>query len=188
VKGVEETWGEAADGTAFSRESLLVRGARLPEDEEAALRLMDRLYYAWIPRLTGGTVEMVEGKDGGLRARVVPIGPVGLALGPPRLSKGRIERPVLSGWLVAAGSGSLGQELVGREDGVEIAVSLQGFKPRLFLLPHELHDMTQARMHRRLSRAYLRHDVAPRLRSLACSSSTRTRTSPRGSSITTVPT
>lgn len=188
MKGVEETWGEAADGTAFSREALVVRGARLPEDEEAALRLMDRLYYGWIPRLTGGAVEMIEGEDGGLRARIVPIGPVGLALGPPRLSKGLIERPVLSGWLVRATSGTLGQELRAHEDGVEIAVRLQGFAPRLFLLPHELYDMTQARVHRRLSRAYLRHDVAPRLRSLSCSSSTPTLTSPRGSSTTTVPT
>lgn len=179
MKGtVRESWGHAPDGSTFSRETLLVAGARLPDELERFLTSMDRLYYAWIPRLTGGAVEIVRDASGGAAAKVVPIGPVGLALGAARIEGTRIERPILSGWLVAEASGTLAQELVPREGGVEVAVDLRGFRPRLLRLPggRALYDNAQESIHRRLSRGYLRHDVAPRLRSVSCSSSTPTRT------------
>ncbi len=180
MRGVEETWGVAEDGRAFSREAFFVRGARLPEDPEPLLRELDRRYYRWIPRLTGELVAIVKREGGGQAARVIEIGPTGLVLGPARIERSplRVERSILGGWLVAEPSGTLAQELVPREGGVEVAVHLRGFVPRLFSLPLGalLYDVTQEAIHRRLSRAYLRHDVAPLLRSLACSSSTPTRT------------
>ncbi len=165
---VHERWGFAPDGSSHSRESLLVAGAALPRDVPAFLRELDRLYYRWIPRLTGGTVEVVPLRGGGAMARVVPIGPVGLVLGPARIEGTRIERPILSGWLVGASSGTLAVELVPREGGIETAVVLRGFRPRLLSLPfgRVVYDRTQEWVHRRLSRGYLRRDVAPRLRAV----------------------
>ena len=180
MRGVEETWGIGADGRAFSREAFFVRGARLPDDPEPLLRELDRRYYRWIPRLTGELVAIMKREGGGQAAQVVELGPTGLLLGPVRIERSplRVERSIKGGWLVAEESGSLGQELVPREGGVEAAVHLRAFAPRLFSLPLGalLYDLTQEAIHRRLSRAYLRHDVAPLLRSLACSSSTRTPT------------
>ena len=163
MKGVREEWGFREDG-AFSRESLLVRGAPMPRDLERVLVEMDRLYYRWIPRLTADWVEIVPEEGGGQAARVVPIGPTGLRLGPPRIEGSRIERPILEGWLVSEPSGTLAQELVPREEGVEAAVHLRAFKPRV---PTLLYERTQEVIHRRLSRGYLRHVVAPLLRSLS---------------------
>lgn len=176
--GVTQRWGVGPDGRAFSRESIFVPGVSVPGDAAALLRELDRRYFRWIPKLTGDMVAVLPRGDGGAAARVIQVGPTGLVLGPPRIEGLRIARPILGGWLVSAESGSLGQELVPREGGIEAAVHLEGFAPRLFSVPLGalLYDLTQEAIHRRLSRGYLRHDVAPLLRSLPCSSSTPTRT------------
>ncbi len=176
---VLQRWGVDPSGLAFSRESFFVAGVTLPADPEPLLRELDRRYYRWIPKLTGDMVAVLPRDGGGRAARVVEIGPTGLVLGAPRIvrsmiggsrSEGsRIERPVLSGWLVARESGALGQELLPREGGVEVAVVLRDFAPRILAVPGGafLYDFTQEAIHRRLSRGYLRHDVAPLLRSLS---------------------
>lgn len=174
---VSEEWGRDERGRAFSHESLFVPGVALPRDTEGLLRALDRLYYRWIPRLTADLVSIVKREGGGQAARVLEVGPTGLVLGPARIEGLRIERKILSGWLVAAESGALGQVLTPREGGVEAACDLRDFAPRFFEYPGGAwaYFLTQESIHRRLSRAYLRHDVAPLLRSLSCSS-TPTRT------------
>jgi hypothetical protein len=170
---VTERFGYAPDGSAFSRESIFLPGARLPADLDRFVLSLDTLYYRWIPRFTAGLVEIVTpspreargGSGWGAAARVIPFGPIGLRLGPATLRGTRVERRILGGWLVGEESGVLAQELVPRDGGLEAAVSLEGFRPRFFAIPfgREIYDRTQEVIHRRLSRAYLRHDVAPRL-------------------------
>src|SRR5581483_12217881 len=103
---VIEKWGRDERGRAFSREALFVPGVALPADSERVLRELDRLYYRWIPRLTADLVSIVKREGGGQSAIVLEKGPVGLVLGPPRIEGLRIERKILSGWLVAKESGA----------------------------------------------------------------------------------
>lgn len=157
------TW-RHRDGTASSREWLVVPGAKLPPDRPRFLEELDRAYYSWIERVTAGLVRIERGE--GIRARVEPFGwPVGLELGPARIEGGRIARPILSGWLVAAGSGTLGLALAEVPGGVEAAVEVEGFRPRLLALPFGdvFYPRAQVVIHRRLSVSFLRQEVVPRL-------------------------
>jgi hypothetical protein len=161
-------------GQVFSQQWLFVPGGVVPVDLPGFLRAIDRAYYGWIERTTGGTVEIVPRQGGGLVARVVPIGPVGLRLGPAHVavseSRGETARPILSGVLVAAESGELGQGIQAVPGGAVVWVDLRRFRPRLLgcgAPGRYLYARGQAVVHRRLSNAFLRHDVAPRIRGQA---------------------
>lgn len=154
-----------------------------PEGEKAArlLRALDRAYLSWIERTTAGTVGVTVSPDGGARAAIVPFGPTGLVLAPPVLELGgpaatpgardprggSILRPILEGCLVARTGGRIGVLLQPSALGpfeTLVAVDLLGFWPLLRELgwPGRLvYRRTQARVHERLSRSYLRHTAAP---------------------------
>jgi hypothetical protein len=156
-------------GYAFSQQWLFIPGGVVPtgRELEALLRDMDRAYYGWIQRVTGGTVGMIPQGGGGLAARVVPIGPVGLVLGPARVRGGETARSILSGVLVGGESGELAQGVQSVAGGAVAYVDLRQFRARLlaFGAPGRLLYMrAQSVAHRWLSNAFLRNDVAPRLR------------------------
>ncbi len=147
---------------------MLVPGATLPEGRalEELLLELDSSYASWIERFTAGTVSVARNAEGGLVARVVPIGPTGLVLGPPRISGGRISREIRSGVLVAARGGEIAISLEQAERGVVAAVEVEGFRSRLAWLGRFgrfLYLRAQVVVHRRLSRAFLNVEVAPRL-------------------------
>jgi hypothetical protein len=154
------------DGSVTSVQTLEIAGARLPERLDDLFRELPRAYTSWISRLTGGLVEIREEPGGTSRARVVPLGPTGLLLGPPRVANGAFEREILEGWLVAERSGTLGVRLEARERSVLASVELHGFKPRILTIPALgawLFSRTQDAIHVRHSRGFLRTEVAPRL-------------------------
>ena len=74
------------------------------------------------------------------------------------------SREILSGWLVAAPSGENAQGIAQVPGGVVAWVDLRDFRARLCSFGGAglwVYGRTQAVIHRRLSRAFLRHDMAP---------------------------
>lgn len=161
------------DGTVTSIQTLLVRKARLPEGAALAdlLRAFVPAYTRWISLLTAGSVEIRESNDGRSRARVVPLGPVGLVLGPPRVEEGpgkaSLLRAIEGGVLVGRAGGTLAVELAASPGGVLASVALHGFRPRVLDVPlvgSRLFLETQDVIHARHSKGFLAREVAPRLR------------------------
>ena len=125
----------------------------LPDCPRWALADLERLYFAWVPRLCASHVLPRWSEEGTLRIAIEPFG------WPPaiRMERAQVEeetwvRPIVGGWLAAPG-GSLEFELRAHAQGRRLIVAVRDLSPRL---PKPLYFRLQATMHERSTYAFLR--------------------------------
>ncbi|MBX3468180.1 MAG: hypothetical protein KF878_15015 [Planctomycetes bacterium] len=130
----------------------------LPRAPARDLATLERLYFAWVPRI-GGHLAAPDGAEGSARPLTIevqaPGRPPAIRMTPPEEAPGRRARRILGGLLAYAG-GELAFE-VGpapeRADHVRLTVALRAFRPRM---PLPVYLMTQRRLHERSTFAFLR--------------------------------
>lgn len=143
---------EHADGTVDNLEWVDLPRGHPPLD----LARLERLYFAWVPRLTVGLVTPRH-VGPGLVIGIEPLHlPIAIALGPASEREGERSRPILGGMLARAG-GSFGFEQRVRPEGTRLVVAVRHLDPRM---PRWLYRRLQARLHARSTLGFLRELAA----------------------------
>jgi len=144
-------------GGTWTRESGLVDSVQwvdLPDCPAWDLQSLERLYFAWVPRLVAGHVlPHWHPSDGSLRLAIEPFAwPPAIRMEPALVTSETWRRPIIGGWLATPG-GSLDFELRARDTGRRLVVAVRGLSPRL---PKPLYYRIQSRLHERSTYAFLR--------------------------------
>lgn len=170
-----EALGVAAAGAVLTREALalwrpwrLSGGTWIREDGRADsvqwvdlpdcpawdLERLERLYFAWVPRLVASQVRPHwNDSDGSLRLAIEPLAwPPVIRMDPAELTSETRRRPIVGGWLATSG-GSLDFELRTHGAGRRLVVAVRGLSPRL---PLFLYLRIQTPLHERSTYAFLR--------------------------------
>ena len=131
----------------------------LPACPALSFAALERLYFAWVPRLSAGMVQPLWSEPSGLgtlRLAILPLRwPSAIRMDAPQRGPERWSRPIRGG-LLAKGHGSLDFELLARPEGRRLVVSVRGLDPRL---PRALYYPIQSQLHERSTLAYLREIV-----------------------------
>lgn len=154
-------------GGTWTRETGLVDSVQwvdLPDCPGWDLADLERLYFAWVPRLVAYHVlPHYHPSDGSLCLAIEPFGwPPAIRMDAPQLTAETRVRPIIGGWLAAAPGGSLDFELRPHPGGRRLVVAVRGLAPRL---PKPLYYRIQSRMHERSTFAFLR-EMSRRCRTL----------------------
>ncbi|MCO5166084.1 MAG: hypothetical protein M9894_06915 [Planctomycetes bacterium] len=130
----------------------------LPSAPPQDLPALERLYFAWVPRI-GGQLAAPDpaavGSEAPLAIEVqAPGRPPAIRMSAPEEAPGRRARRILGGLLAYPG-GELAFELgpPPAAAGVRLTVALRAFRPRM---PLPVYLLTQRRLHERSTFAFLR--------------------------------
>lgn len=144
-------------GGTWTRDSGLVDSVQwvdLPDCPAWDLSMVERHYFAWVPRLVATMVRPHwHPSDGSLRLAIEPFAwPPAIRMQPPLITAETWRRPIIGGWLATPG-GSLDFELRPRDGGRRLIVAVRALSPRL---PEPLYYRIQSRLHERSTYAFLR--------------------------------
>ena len=144
-------------GGTWTRDSGLVDSVQwvdLPDCPAWDLAGLERLYFAWVPRLVASQVlPHWHPSEGSLHLAIEPFAwPPVIRMDPPRVTSETWCRPIVGGWLATPG-GSLDFELRPRDTGARLVVAVRGLAPRL---PKHLYYRIQSPLHERSTYAFLR--------------------------------
>ena len=131
----------------------------LPVERELDLEVMERAYFAWVPRLSAEMVRphWLAGPSGPLFLAIEPLGfPPVIRLEAPQLGEGQRWRGILGGTLAYPG-GSFGFCQLPMPGGLRLVVSVRRLRARL---PDFLYLRLQTPLHERSTYASLRELAA----------------------------